>query len=53
MSKSDNDQHLILAMYLLKNRFNTPWDLLKYWGAFGPCIEECPSVEKIESFDEA
>lgn len=48
---NSRDLELLVAVYLLKNRFNTPWDLVKHWAAFGPCIEEYPEIEKITSFD--
>lgn len=47
MSKSREQQkeELQLALYLLNKRFNRPIDLIKYWSAAGPCIEEHPSIE--------
>jgi len=35
------------AVFLLKNRINTPMDLLKIWAFTGPCKEDCPEIEKI------
>lgn len=46
MSKSDNQKdELHLALYLLKQRFHTPIDLLKYWAFAGPCQEPHPDIE--------
>jgi hypothetical protein len=39
------DEQLHLALYLLKNRFDTPVDLIKYWAFSGPCLEAHPSIE--------
>jgi hypothetical protein len=39
------DEQLHLAVYLLKNRFHTPGDLLKYWAFSGPCTESHPEIE--------
>jgi hypothetical protein len=39
------DEQLHLALYLLKNRFNTPVDLVRYWAFSGPCLENHPSIE--------
>lgn len=36
---------LYYALYMLKSRFHTPYDLLKYWGFAGPCREPHPSIE--------
>jgi len=47
VSKSQEQQkeELQLALYLLNKRFNTPIDLIKYWGLSGPCQEDHPSIE--------
>lgn len=47
MSKPCNQDvmQLQLALYLLKSRFNTPIDLIKYWAFAGPCIEPHPDIE--------
>ena len=46
MSKSDNQKdELHLALYLLKQRFNTPIDLIKYWAFAGSCQEPHPDIE--------
>lgn len=45
------EQELILAMFILNKKFNTPWDMIKYWGFSGPCRENCPEIEKITEFD--
>ncbi|MEN9820709.1 MAG: hypothetical protein RL176_611 [Pseudomonadota bacterium] len=42
--KKENDE-FNLAMYLLKNRFNSPMDLVRYWAFTGPCIEPHPFIE--------
>lgn len=34
-----------LAMYLLKSKFNTVDDLLRFWSFSGPCLETHPSIE--------
>jgi hypothetical protein len=34
------------AKFLLEMKFNTVDDLIRYWSFCGPCIEDCPSVEK-------
>ena len=51
MSNLSDEQHFTLAMYILKNRIKTPWDLVKYWGFSGPCDEAYPSIERIDTFD--
>ena len=35
------------AVLLLKNRINTPMDLIKIWACCGPFHGICPDVEKI------
>lgn len=35
------------AVLLLKNRINTPMDLIKIWAFCGPFHGDCPDVEKI------
>lgn len=46
MSNSQNEQQqLYLALYLLKKKFNTPYDLIKFWAFAGPCIETHPQIE--------
>jgi hypothetical protein len=35
------------AVLLLKDRINTPMDLMKIWAFCGPCKEDCPEIEKI------
>lgn len=47
MSKSyDDDNALTLALFVLYKKMNRPYDLIKYWSIFGPCIEEHPDIEK-------
>jgi len=36
------------AKFLLKNRFNTVDDLLRYWAFSGPCREQHPAIENIK-----
>lgn len=48
MGKSTTSEQLYLATFLLKKRFHTPWDLIKYWGFTGPCLEDCPEIERIK-----
>lgn len=50
MGKSDrqNDE-LFLALFLLKKRFHSPIDLIRYWSFAGPCLESHPSIEDISS----
>lgn len=43
---TDVENHFFLAMYLLNRKFNTPWDLIKYWSIAGPCMENYPEIEK-------
>jgi len=38
-----------IAIYLLKNRFNTVDDILRYWSICGPCQEPHPSIEDYNS----
>ncbi len=45
MKKTQVDEQLAIALYLLKNRISTPFDLIKYWAFSGPCLESHPSVE--------
>ena len=40
---------LNLAVYVLRERFHTPMDLVKYWGISGPCIEPHPAIEDIDN----
>lgn len=35
------------AVLLLKNRINTPMDLIKIWAFCGPFHGDCPEIEKI------
>lgn len=50
MSKqSDTKEQFQLAVYLLKTRFHTPFDLLKYWAFSGPCLESHPIIEDIDN----
>jgi hypothetical protein len=32
---------------IILQRTKTPMDLLKYWSIAGPCMEQCPDIEKI------
>lgn len=41
--KVNDDFHL--AVYMLKNRFHTPIDLIRYWSFSGPCMEAHPIIE--------
>lgn len=45
--KTEVDFDYRRAVYLLKNRINTPMDLIKIWAFCGPCHEDCPEIEKI------
>jgi len=46
LNKSENEnEQLQLAVYLLKKRFHSPLDLLKYWSFTGPCQEAHPKIE--------
>lgn len=48
MIKRENElSQLSLALYLLKSRFHTPIDLVKYWAFSGPCTEKHPPIEKL------
>jgi len=51
MGKSTLSEQYRLAKFLLDKRFHTPWDLIKYWGFSGPCLEDCPEVEKVRDQD--
>ena len=42
-------QDFYRARFLLKERFNTVDDLLRYWSFAGPCMEVCPKIEKINN----
>jgi hypothetical protein len=35
------------AVFLLKNKFNSASDLVKFWSFCGPCHEKYPDIEKI------
>jgi len=39
----------VRAIKMLKNRIETPADLLRYWGFSGPCLEPHPKIEDINS----
>ncbi len=45
--KIEYNPDYIRAIKLLKNRINTPADLIRYWAFCGPCIEPHPSIEDI------
>lgn len=49
MNKSDEKLQLDLAIYVLYKKMNSPFDLLKYWSIFGPCMEWHPEIEDIDS----
>lgn len=34
------------AKFLLERKINTVDDLVRFWSFCGPCMEDCPSVEK-------
>jgi hypothetical protein len=42
----------IRAVKLLTNKIHTPIDLVKYWAISGPCLEDCPEIEKVRKKDE-
>lgn len=42
-------QDFFRAKFLLKNKFNTVDDLLRYWAFSGPCLEKYPAIEKINT----
>lgn len=44
-NKNIIDDQYALAVYMLKHRFNTPMDLIKFWSFSGPCLESHPSIE--------
>jgi len=48
MINSTDQDRLNLTLYLLRERFNTPIDLLKYWGVSGPCTEPHPAIEDVD-----
>lgn len=48
-NNTDIHEQFSLAIYLLKNRFHYPIDLIRYWGFSGPCLESHPSIEDYPS----
>jgi hypothetical protein len=36
------------AVRLLETKINTPIDLVKFWSFSGPCLENYPSIERID-----
>lgn len=46
-SEKENDE-FYLAMFLLKKRFNSPIDLIRYWAFSGPCRELHPEIEDLK-----
>jgi len=44
----DTNTDYLRATHLLRNKINNPYDLMKIWAAFGPCIENHPDIEKIQ-----
>lgn len=45
--KIEYNPDYVRAVKMLKNRINTPADLLRYWGFSGPCLEDHPEIEDI------
>jgi len=45
--KIDLNPDYLRARHLLKTKINSPFELIKIWAAFGPCIEKYPDIEKI------
>lgn len=35
------------AVRMLETKINNPIDLVKFWSFSGPCLENCPSIERI------
>jgi hypothetical protein len=36
------------AVRMLETKINTPIDLVKFWSFSGPCLENYPSIERID-----
>jgi hypothetical protein len=45
--KIDLNPDYIRAVHLLENKIKNPFDLIKLWSIFGPCIENRPDIENI------
>jgi hypothetical protein len=45
--KIDLNPDYIRAVHMLENKIKNPFDLIKLWSIFGPCIENHPDIENI------
>jgi hypothetical protein len=47
-NQATNKEDFYRGLFLLRKKFHTPNDLLKYWSFCGPWDYDCPSIEKVQ-----